>query len=566
MSMSRAVVFVLLALLLAGCGSPSTAQPGPGATGTRSAAPKRVTAAISGEPKTLSNRMSNAGAGGTPGLDAAELLYNAGASRIDDAGVLAPQLAGAVPTTENGLWKLLPDGRMETTWTLKPGVKWHDGTPMTAADLAFTLQAYGDRELPLFYDLASASIEGYEAVDDRTLTVRWSRPFVEANTLFTNQRGRGLPLPRHLLQQPFEENRAGFADLAYWGDEFVGLGPFKVREWSRGDRLILNAFDDYVLGRPKVDVVEVLFVLDANVIASKLLAGDVDLTMGRGFTQDNALQIRDSWQDGKMLINYESWDAIYPQFLNPTPAVIGDVRFRRALLHGIDRERQVESLMAGLVPHTYLSPNTPEFKDVDPQLVKYAYDPQRAAQMLADLGYTRGPDGILRDAAGQRLEVEIRAAVQTDTNVKSMLASADDWQRLGVATNQVTIPTQRAPDREYRATMPGFELTRQSNDVNTLTRYHSSLTPLPENNFTGVNRSRYRNAELDALIERYQVTIPTAERTQVLAEALHHVSDQLSVMGIFYATRVTMVRNRLQNITTGDQANASWAAERWDVR
>jgi ABC-type transport system substrate-binding protein len=134
--------------------------------------------------------------------------------------------------------------------------------------------------------------------------------------------------------------------------------------------------------------------------------------------------------------------------------------------------------------------------------VKYGYNPQQATQMIESLGYTKGPDGVFRDSSGQRLVVEIRAAVQTDTNVKSMLAVADDWQRIGIGVEQVTIPTQRAPDREYRATMPGFELTRQSSDVNTFTRYYGPLTPLPENNFTGVNRARYRNAELDELIDR----------------------------------------------------------------
>jgi ABC-type transport system substrate-binding protein len=185
--------------------------------------------------------------------------------------------------------------------------------------------------------------------------------------------------------------------------------------------------------------------------------------------------------------------------------------------------------------------------------------------MIVDLGYARGADGVFRDAVGQRLEVEIRAATQTDANVKAMLATANDWVSIGVAANQLTISTQRAPDREFRATMPGFELTRQANDVNTLARYRSSLTPLPENNFSGVNRSRYRSAELDALIDRYAVTIPAVERAQVLAEALHHVTDQLTVMGIFYATRLTMVRNRVRDVTSGDQADVSWNAERWNV-
>src|SRR5262245_29348431 len=141
-TMRRLLSLIALATtVLAGCASPAS-RPGAGGgeTTPSQVAPKRLIAAISGEPKTLSQRVSSAGAGGTPGLDALELLFHAGAGRVDDRGVMQPQLAEAIPTVENGGWRLMPDGKMETTWTLKPGVRWHDGTAFTAADLAFTLQ------------------------------------------------------------------------------------------------------------------------------------------------------------------------------------------------------------------------------------------------------------------------------------------------------------------------------------------------------------------------------------------------------------------------------------------
>jgi peptide/nickel transport system substrate-binding protein len=561
------LVVLILTVACAAPAQPRTQAPS-GSTNQAPSAPRRVVAAISGDPKMLTNKLSNVSAGGTPGLEAVEELVNSGVANTTDKGELRPQLAEAVPTTENGLWKLLPDGRMETTWTLKPNARWHDGTAVTADDLLFTMQVAGDKELGAFGDVATEFVESIEATDARTLIVRWKQPFIEANTLFTGVRGRGMPLPKHLLERAFTENKRGFLDVPYWTDEFVGAGPFKLRDFVKGSHLVLTANDDYVLGRPKVDVVELRFILDAPTLAANILAGEIDITMGRGFTQDNGMQIRDQWRDGKMLLTFTSWDAIYTQLLNPTPAVIGDVRFRRALLHAIDREKQAESLMDGLVPvaHVYLSPNAPEYKEVESRIVRYDYDPRRATQLLQEIGYTAGADGMLRDTAGQPLGVEIRAAIQTDTNVKSMLATADDWQRVGVNAERVVIPNQRVPDREYRATMPGFELVRQRNDVGDLRNWATSEIPLADNNWTGRNRSRYSNPTLDALIERYPITIPRPERTRIVADVVQHVTDQVTMMGIFYATQVTMQANRLTNVRLGDATTPAWNAEEWEVR
>ena len=119
--MRRATALLgLLAVCLAGC------APQPAAVGGQAGAPspqerlgpKRITVAIMGDPSGLSNTIDRAGAGGTPGLDAVEEMVNAGLSQVDAGGVLRPVLAEVVPSLENGLWKLLPDGRMETTWRI----------------------------------------------------------------------------------------------------------------------------------------------------------------------------------------------------------------------------------------------------------------------------------------------------------------------------------------------------------------------------------------------------------------------------------------------------------------
>src|SRR4029450_5999567 len=99
-----------------------------------------------------------------------------------------PMLAEAVPTIDNGLWKVLSDGRMETTWRIRDGVRWHDGQPFTSDDLAFTVQLGQDPALTAFSTAEFAFIEGGETPDPRTITVRWKEPFINADQMFSFSR------------------------------------------------------------------------------------------------------------------------------------------------------------------------------------------------------------------------------------------------------------------------------------------------------------------------------------------------------------------------------------------
>jgi hypothetical protein len=87
--------------------------------------------------------------------------------------------------------------------------------------------------------------------------------------------------------------------------------------------------------------------------------------------------------------------------------------------------------------------------------------------------------------------------------------------------------------------------------------------PTAENNYRGVNRSRYRNADLDSLIDRYSQTIPERERNEVLAQAIHHMTQNIVVIGVYAIVDPTMLSNRLVGVDLG---NPTWNAHEWDVK
>lgn len=560
-----AISGLVLFLLTAGCAAPAApATRDQVADGGRPGGAKRIVAAVHNDGTGLFKIGVSLGGEGTDNLF--DLLHG-GLTIVDGQGIRQPQLAEAVPTLENGLWKLLPDGRMETRWRIKPNAQWQDGAPFTANDLVFTAGLRQDRELPLEPTAAMASIESVVAPDPHTVVVTWSKTYIEADALFS--RSPAL-LPRHVLEGPYAESKATLELHSYWGEAFIGVGPYVIREWVRGSHLTLSANDQYVLGRPTVDEVTVRFITDLNTLMANVLAGEVQLTLGRALSLDQALLLRDQWRDGTVGISFGSWIASYPQFFNPNPQIVADGRFRKALMHATDREEMANSFMRGIsaVADGFVSPRRPEGREIEGSIVRYHYDPRRAAQMIEALGYVKGADGVFVGASAERLSLEVRARSTLDIQIKTLFAIADQWKQVGISVEPVVVGDQ--VEREYRANYPAFEIVRQPNDLDVaaLLRYHGNQSPLPENRYVGTNRTRYRNPEYDALLDRFANTIPRPERMQVLGQIVHHMTDQLNIMGMFYDIEPTAFSRKLQNITPGAKeldTTTSWNAHLWDV-
>jgi len=565
-------VTLIVVLLAAACAPP--AQPAGSADSTQAAAlagPKRIVAAIRGTPASIALQRTNRSVGSPPGLDSIEEMVHAGLVLADAKRNLHAQLAEGVPSIENGSWRVFPDGRMETIWRIKPAARWHDGAPVTAGDFALAATIDQDRELGIAPYSAYDAIESIETPDPQTIVVNWRQPYIEADAMFSHT--VGLPLPRHLLEGPLAEDKAGFFAIDYWTHGFVGAGPFTVREWAVDSHVVLRAFDGYVLGRPKIDEVEVRFIADPNTLAANLLAGAIELTLGRTLIPaEQAQQVLEQWREGTIAASIRGWFPIHSQFVNTSPPVVTDVRFRRAMLHALDRQQMADTFTLGQssIAHTWLDPNSEEHRDVEGSITRYDYDPRRSVQMIEGLGYTRGPDGVFQDASGQKLSVSIYTTIRSEIQPKITLAIADYWQRVGVGVEPVFVPIQRIGDREYRAQFPAFEMisgapSPMPEDVR---RFHSASTPLPENRFqiTG-NNARYRSPELDSFIDRYITTVPKTERMQALAQIVRHQTDQLPNMGLFYEIDSTLIGARLVGVgPRSARSSQAWNSHEWDIR
>jgi ABC-type transport system substrate-binding protein len=172
---------------------------------------------------------------------------------------------------------------------------------------------------------------------------------------------------------------------------------------------------------------------------------------------------------------------------------------------------------------------------------------------------------MYRDPGGQQLRVEIRAT-SGEANPKTMYAAADYLQRVGIAVDQVVIPLQLVDDQRYRATFPGLIVNGGPADTG-LEDFHSRQARLPENNFTGRNRSRYSNPQLDTLVDRYLTTIPFDARMDAAREIVRHETENLPAIPLFFDTWPSATAARISNVgVSANQGFMTWNVSEWDIK
>lgn len=559
----------LVVLVLVGCAAPGAPTTGPTEQAGATRTPKRVSAVVVNEFSGVINRIT--GRFG-PGTGEVETMVSAGLVILDEGGIAHAQLAETVPSTDNGLWRIFADGTMETTWRLRDGLAWHDGAPFTTGDVVFTLNAARHPDLRGFFGTPGYdTIESVEAPDPRTVVLRWKGPYIYADRILSLPGSSSFtgPLPRHLLEDRITQDPSGLRDLSYWVEDYVGTGAYRLKEWTIGSHFKLEAFDRFARGRPKIDELTIWFVPDVNAAVLRLLSGQAEFQLGGGVSLAQAAEAATHWPDGKMDSGLVNWNMIFPQFVNPSPPIIANTQFRRALMYAIDRQQMVDIFLNGLssVAHSWLDPRAPEYPYVEGRLMRYAYNPQRAAQELAALGFTTGADGLLRGPGGEPLaEIELRSSDEQELT-QTTLAVQNNWRQVGVRTKVDVMPRQLSQDREHRATKPAFEVSAGTNALVNLANMHSRTIPLPENSFRGNNFSRHADPELDRLIDRYYLTVPRGDQVELLAQIMQRSSEELNIMGLYYKLEVSLIGNRLVNVRArpSTNTNQAWNVQDWDV-
>ncbi len=312
----------------------------------------------------------------------------------DDKMRIIPVLASEVPTLANGGVHLRPDGGMDVTWNLRPGVKWHDGVPHTSADVKFTADAI------LKGDWKPESTEGFDRIssvetpDSLTAVVHYR----EVYAAYALQFARGT-LPKHVLEgrnidQATDYNRAP-----------LGTGPYRVAEWKTGEHILLERVPDYWRGdsTPKIRRILFRFIANTTTRINQLKAGEVHIVALVPWDKVRELRSVPGLALEQVLgSGYEHITMNEKHF-----APFADIRVRKALSHAVDRDLIVRTILEGLV-QVVNGPIQPLSWAYEPKVPVYAFDPAKARALLGEAGWIPGPDSI-RVKDGVRLSFTLIA-------------------------------------------------------------------------------------------------------------------------------------------------------------
>lgn len=502
-------------------------------------------------------------------------LFNAALSQGDGESRPIPYLAESLPQLNSDSWRVFPDGSMETTYRLRPGLQWHDGTPMSAADFVFAHRIYTTPEYGVAGNAPHRQMEGVSATDDRTLIFRWRVPYPDAGALAGVAGGTSspsfVPLPRHVLERVYEQERESLPTHAYWTTEFIGAGPYRLDRWEAGAFIEGVAFDQHVGGRPRIGRIRLIWNADPNIVLSTLLAGEAHVPADRPLRVQQGVILERAWAaSGAGTVEYRPELPRFMQFQHrpeyASPQAVLDLRVRRALAHAIDRQAINESLYEGkgIIVDTLLYPGTPYEAELQRAVGSYPHEPRRSEQLMAEGGYTRGADGIYTSPSEGRLTFEIKVIASAQSDAERAIMS-DGWRRLGFEFEQGSFSPAQSRDGQTLGTFRSLYTTGGSGGEDSLLTFTTASISRPETRWVGNNRGGWSNAEYDHLVDAFYMTLDRAERNRQSIQAWRILTEQLGVLPLYFNPAVNAYAAGLRGIDvrTAD-AEMSWNVHLWE--
>ena len=407
---------------------------------------------------------------------------------------------------------------------LRSGVKFHDGQPLTSADVKFTFDSILDGSVKTPKRGAFRMVTAIEAPDDSTVVFHLREPY--ASFLWNLTRpGVGI-VPRgsgpEIAQHP------------------VGTGPYRFVSSVTDQEIVVSRNADYfgfatqaAPERGNVERVRFRIVPDAIVRALELRKGSADVAVN-SLSPDMVVTLA---KERGIVANEEPGTTIAYIGFNLEDPRLAHREVRQALAYATDRATLIKYLLRGQArAATSLLP--PNHWAYNPNVQQYDFNPARAEHLLDVAGYPRRKDGV-------RFRLEFKTSTEEPSRLLSE-AIADEWKRVGVAVELRPLEFATFYADLQRGS---FQISTQrwvggNNDPDIFELVFSSKR-IPPN---GSNRGRYRNPQLDVLLDQARVEMDREKRRALLWEIQKIVADDEPYLNLWYPDNVCVHRDRLTNI------------------
>ncbi len=474
-----------------------------------------------------------------------------------------------LPTLQNGKARVvdLSDGRkgMEVDVELRD-LRWGDGTPVTARDVAFTLEV-GRHPLS-----GVASSEGYKRVikldvkDERHFTMTIDRVTFDYNSIGF------LLLPAHIEKPIFDASPAEYRNKTAYDTQAtnpgLAFGPYRIVEIVPGSRVALERNPTWTGQKPHFRRIVVKIIESTAALEANLLSGNVDYVLGElGLSLDQAIAFEKRHKERynviyKPALIYEHID------VNLDNKLLGDRRVRQAMLLAIDRKAISEKLFDGKQPiaHGGISALDPMFS---PAARQYGYDPAAARKLLDAAGFATLKNGVRQNAAGDRLSIEL--GTTAGNRVRELVAQVVQSQlrQVGIEVRIKAEPPRLFFEAMNHRTFGGLGMYAWVQRPEGVPRssLHSREIPSAHNAWSGQNYPGYANPEMDKALDAAERELDIDRRRGLFAEIQRLAADDLPALPLFFRVDPFVIPKPLKGVTPTGTLNSStlWIEQwRWE--
>lgn len=400
--------------------------------------------------------------------------------------------------------------RSPTEWTFKirDGVKFHDGSDLTASDAAYSLNRILNPDLASPQSANFGQVESADA-SGNTLNITTKTP----SPTLLDQLVNLSVVPEDYVEKVGDEQ---------FNLKPVGSGAYELQEWSQGNEVRLTAYGEYWKQDPEIKNVRFRFVPNGATRVADLQSGEAQIAFA--LTPDDARSLEGS--DSLEVLSTPTERVAYLA-LNALKTPTESAEVRQAIAHAIDKEELASSLLEGYAEPVDV-PLTPPTFGFSEDVEGYAYDPQRSKELLREAGYTEGLK--LAFATSPAYDQRIVEAVQADlkeVGIDVEIASTD------FATYLQKI---QDPAHDWGSIRFGeWSCACLDADGTLYQLFH-----------TGTIWSSYSDEEFDRVIEAARTTFDTAERKRLYEEALRILQNDMPAVGLWQSTSIYGASKDLQ--------------------
>lgn len=464
--------------------------------------------------------------------DINRLLFS-GLIRYDDRGIPRPDLAES--------WGISKDGTVYN-FSIRPEAIWHDGMPVTSADVIFTIDQMRDQNIPIPEDIQEMWNEiEVHALDEQTLQFVLPEPYAP----FLDYLTFGV-VPQHLLN--------GLSPEAMIDAEFnlspVGSGPFKFEELLSEEGqitgVVLNRFDEYYQDPPFIEQMVFYYFPDATQALEAYRAGEI-----LGISNVDWEALGDVLEEPELNV----YSGRLPQqslvFLNlndPELPFFQDNSIRKALLMAINRQWLVDQVFNGqaFISDGPILPGSWAYFD---GIERVMYDPEIALALIKEAGYKVPAGGSeIRVKDDIRFEFEL---IHPDTDIHTSMATAikGNWERLGIRINLRSMPydellNDHLETRNYDAALVDINLS-QTPDPDPYPFWDQAQIT------GGQNYSQWDDRQASEYIERARINFDLAEREKDYGNFQVRFVNELPALPILYPVYSFAVDEQVQGVRMG---------------